>query len=63
MKSNLSKRVKLQRKYRPSIKSFSGYKQVPWLTLSGKWLAEIGFSVGSSVEVTTAENQLIIKKV
>ena len=58
-----NKTVKLQSKCRPSIKSFTGYKQVPWLTLSGNWLAKIGFSIGSSVEIISAENQLIIKKV
>ena len=63
MKMNLPKTVKLQSKLRPSIKDYRGYKEVPWLTISGNWLSKIGFSIGSSVEITTAENQLIIKKV
>jgi len=63
MEKGKHKTVKLQSKYRPSIKSFMGYKEVPWLTISGNWLAEIGFSIGSCVEIISAENQLIIKKV
>jgi len=63
MKKATSKTVKLQSKYRPSVKSFRGYKEVPWLTISGNWLAKIGFSIGSMVEIVSAENQLIIKKV
>ena len=63
MKKETRKTVKLQSKYRPSLKSFMGYKEVPWLTISGVWLAEIGFNIGSSVEIITTENQLIIKKV
>jgi len=63
MKKEMHKTVKMQSKYRPSLKSFMGYKEVPWLTISGVWLAEIGFSIGSSVEIISTENQLIIKKV
>jgi len=62
MKKATSKTVKLQSKYRPSVKSFRGYKEVPWLTISGNWLAKIGFSIGSMVEIVSADNQLIIKK-
>jgi uncharacterized protein YggU (UPF0235/DUF167 family) len=62
MKKKNKKTVKLQSKYRPSVKSFRGYKEVPWLTISGNWLANIGFSIGSVVEIITGENQLIIKK-
>jgi len=62
MKKETPKTVKLQSKYRPSLKSFRGYKEVPWLTISGNWLANIGFSIGSMVEITAGENQLIIKK-
>jgi len=63
MKKEAIKTVKLQSKYRPSIKHFTGYKEVPWLTISGNWLAKIGFDIGSMVEIISAENQLIIKKV
>ena len=62
MKKETHKTVKMQAKYRPSIKNFRGYKEVPWLTISGNWLAKIGFSIGSMVEIVSAENQLIIKK-
>ena len=63
MKKETLKKVKMQSKSRPSIKSFRGYKEVPWLTISGNWLAKIGFNIGSCVEIISAENQLIIKKV
>jgi hypothetical protein len=63
MKKETSKTVKMQARYRPSVKSFRGYREVPWLTISGNWLAKIGFHIGSTVEITSTDNQLIIKKV
>jgi len=60
MKKETQKKVKMQAKYRPSLKRFGGYKEVPWLTISGNWLAKAGFSIGSSVEIIPAENQLIM---
>jgi hypothetical protein len=57
-----SKKVKMQSLHRPSAKSWSGYKKVPALTISGNWLTEAGFDIGSIVEITAIENQLIIKK-
>jgi hypothetical protein len=57
-----SKKVKMQCLHRPSAKSSTGYKKVPSLIISGNWLAEVGFDIGSIVEITTGENQLIIKK-
>jgi hypothetical protein len=62
MKKETRKTVKLQSKYRPSIKNYRGYKEVPWLTISGNWLSNIGFSIGSSVEIISTQNQLIINK-
>jgi len=62
MKNETPKTVKLQSKYRPSLKSFRGYKEVPWLTISGNWLAKAGFNIGSHVEIVSTPNQLIIKK-
>ena len=56
------KKVKIHSLHRPSAKSFNGSKKVPMLTISGKWLAEVGFEIGSLVEITTGENQLIIEK-
>jgi len=63
MKKETHKKVKMQCKYRPSMKYYGACKEVPWLTISGNWLAKIGFSIGSHVEITTNQNQLIIKKV
>ena len=62
MKKETNKKVKMQAKYRPSVKRFGGYKEVPWLTISGNWLSNIGFSIGSSVEIISTQNQLIINK-
>ena len=58
----MHKKVKMQSLHRPSEKSRNGYKQVPLLTISGNWLAQVGFNIGSIVEITTSENQLIIRK-
>ena len=62
MQKEKRKKVKIKSLYRPNAKSDTGYKKVPLLTVSGNWLAQVGFSVGSVVEITTSENQLIIKK-
>jgi hypothetical protein len=62
MKKEVNKQVKMHCKYRPSQRSFTNYKQVPWLTISGNWLAQMGFSIGSRVEISAAENRLIITK-
>jgi len=62
MQKETSKKVKMQSLHRPSAKSWNGYKQVPMLTISGNWLAQVGFGIGSIVEIITSENQLIIKK-
>jgi len=62
MKKETNKKVKMQAKYRPSMSRFGGYKEVPWLTISGNWLANIGFGIGSRVEIISSENQLIINK-
>ena len=58
----MHKKVKIQSLYRQSAKSITGYKQVPLLTISGNWLAQVGFNVGCIVEIITSENQLIIRK-
>jgi hypothetical protein len=52
----------MQSLHRPNAKSLNGYRQVPFFRISGNWLAEVGFSIGSIVEITAGENQLIIRK-
>jgi hypothetical protein len=61
MKKETTKKVKMQSLYRPTVKN--AYNQVPFFRISGNWLAQIGFSIGSIVEIRTSKNQLIIKKV
>jgi len=58
----MHKKVKMQSLFRPNAKSWNGYKKVPLLTISGVWLEQVGFNIGSIVEIITSENQLIIKK-
>ena len=62
MQKEAHKKIKMQSLHRPSAKSWNGYKQVPMLTISGNWLAQVGFNIGSIVEIITSENQLIIRK-
>ena len=62
MQKETPKRVKMQSLYRQSVKTSTGYRQVPALTISGNWLAAVGFSIGSIVEIIQSENQLIIRK-
>jgi hypothetical protein len=62
MHKETSKKVKMQSLHRPSAKTFNGYRRVPLLILSGNWLEQVGFGIGSIVEIIPSENQLIIKK-
>ena len=62
MQKETQKKVKMQSLFRPSLKSSTGYRRVPALTISGNWLAAVGFSIDSIVEIVASENQLIIKK-
>ena len=34
----------------------------PQINLNAKWLAEAGFNVGDQIDVTVAENELVIRK-
>jgi hypothetical protein len=56
---NMEKIIKLHRKHQPLTRG--GFKIVPWLTLSGKWLAENGFRVGDTVTITIEQDQLTVK--
>jgi hypothetical protein len=55
-----TKQMKLQPKQRESS---SGHKTVPWLSLSGVWLEELGFKVGDTVNIIIREKLLIIEPV
>lgn len=65
MKSKTIRQVKLHGKYRASrskgwMSSNSG-REVPWLNVSGNWLAELGFNIGDTVRITAREQLLIIE--
>ncbi|MCG2616968.1 type I toxin-antitoxin system SymE family toxin [Terrimonas sp. NA20] len=55
------RRAKLHGRYRPCDNSTTGYKEVPWLNVSGQWLAKAGFGIGDAVEIIVEENVLTIK--
>jgi hypothetical protein len=48
--------IKLHGKYRTSASGWQGSKEVPWLSVNG-----LCFKAGDQVEITVANNQLIIK--
>ena len=52
------KEIKLQPKHR--VLTY-GYKTVPWLSVNGVWLEELGFKAGNTVRILTSEKQLIIE--
>jgi toxic protein SymE len=56
-----TRKIKLQPKIRRTTGYFSKTTQVPWLNISGNWLEQAGFNIGSNVEITVEQNQLIIK--
>jgi toxic protein SymE len=43
-------------------RAWNNHKDAPWLNVSGLWLDKAGFNIGCVVEITVAQNQLIIKK-
>lgn len=65
MAKNNNKQVKVQAKYRPSQSRCMGArgKEVPWLNLSGIWLAEAGFNIGDPVRVVSRSGLLLIERI
>jgi len=65
MAKNNNKQVKVQAKSRPSQSRCIGAsgKDVPWLNLSGIWLAEAGFNIGDTVRVVRRSGLLLIERV
>lgn len=58
------RQVKLHSRFRAVQRGCtgSGYKEIPWLNVSGIWLEQAGFPVGDAVEITVEQNTLLIKK-
>lgn len=61
MQTKSNRQVRLQGKLRPRIRERSGYKRVPWLSLSGVWLQQAGFQAGDRVEIMVTNKELVIK--
>lgn len=39
------------------------YKKVPTIILKGQWLEQLGFQVGDEIQVSCANNELVISKI
>jgi toxic protein SymE len=39
------------------------YEPVPEIKLKGRWLQELGFSIGTMIEIQIIENKLLIKQI
>jgi len=64
MKSKTIRQVKMHAKYRPSgsrLWMSNNSREVPWLNISGNWLAELGFNIGDRVRIIAREQLLIIE--
>ena len=65
METGKMKQVKVQGKFRASQSRLmfkrGSNKIVPWLTVSGQWLAKLGFNVGDRVNITMDDNKLTIE--
>jgi hypothetical protein len=59
MSTHNIRRAKLHYKSVPRIGS---YITVPWINLSGHWLAKAGFRIGDIITITVRRNSLQIKK-
>lgn len=42
--------------------TFSKYKEVPAILLSGEWLAKCNFNISDHINVEVSDDQLIVKK-
>lgn len=64
MESKNTRQVRLHAKYRQGNYRYCSHgKDVPWLNLSGIWLAKAGFGIGQKIEIRIEEKQLTIKAV
>lgn len=65
MATQITKIVKIHSRFRanPSQGHFNAPqgKEVPWLNVSGLWLAELGFCIGDKVNITMLDKKLIIE--
>ena len=61
MQAKSTRKIRMRGKYEPRARQWSGYKQVPFLRLSGVWLEQAGFKPGDQVEVMIANKSLVIK--
>lgn len=46
-----------------SVPRIGDYIRVPWVNLSGHWLAQAGFKIGDRISVTVSRDSLKIKKI
>jgi len=57
-----SKQVRQLKVYgKNHARKYSCYRELPWLNLSGVWLAKAGFNIGDGVEITIANGRLIVQ--
>ncbi|SJZ68162.1 Toxin SymE, type I toxin-antitoxin system [Chitinophaga eiseniae] len=59
MSTHNIRKAKLHYKSVPRIDS---YITVPWINLSGHWLAKAGFRIGDNITIIIKRNSLQIKK-
>ena len=52
--------IKTERRYTVSYVPQQGYTSTPSLNLSGKWLKEVGFNIGSGVTVKIAGGCIVL---
>ena len=56
------KTIKIQSRSRKREGLNVKYSRVPSITLSGLWLEQQGFSIGSALDVELEENRIILTK-
>lgn len=62
MNKGIKKTIKIQYRNRVSRSNYGRYTAVPWINLSGLWLEQQGFSIGSVLDVELEENRIILTK-
>lgn len=55
------RKLKVQSKHVKSSASSTGLKLYPSITLSGKWVEDIGINYGDTVSVEVENNKIIIR--
>ena len=60
MKQKSVRQVRVYGKYRRFSSHWNGGRDLPWVTMSGLWLEQAGFTIGDHLRISVENKKLII---